>query len=247
MTRLSDSIFCQNAALQGDEVRSLIITSPPEPERSHEKREASGDQTRIIHRHGANGYWEREAENNDKGDDVKTGNSVDEKSRYTFHPEPARSDIRSLAKKMRQDGGEVGERGQHDEGPDKGVKCGLASYVNAAEEWGYGCTQDDRVEWIPLLLVYSCKKVTEWRGLVASESPEYTAGGQEEPHSCKDRRYKYEEEKTQSAPYGAGSLAVDFGKGEEVRAGQDGLEIVNAIEEGNDVEESREKSDNVLC
>lgn len=56
MTRLSDSIFCQNSALQGDEVRSLIITSPPEPERSHEKREAPGDQTRIIHRHGANGH-----------------------------------------------------------------------------------------------------------------------------------------------------------------------------------------------
>lgn len=120
---------------------------------------------------------------------------------------------------MRQYGGEVGERGQHDEGPDKGVECGLTSHVDAAEERGYGRTQDDRVEWIPLLLVYSCEKATEWRGFVASESPEYAAGGQEDSHGCKDGGYEYEEEETQSASYGTGRLAVDFGEGKEVRGG----------------------------
>lgn len=97
---------------------------------------------------------------------------------------------------MWQDGGEVGERGQHDEGADKGVECCLASHVDAAEERGYGCTHDDCVEWIPLLLVYCCEKVTEWRSVVAGESPEYAAGGQEDSHSCKDTRYEDKEEKT---------------------------------------------------
>jgi hypothetical protein len=42
-------------------------------------------------------------------------------------------------------------------------------------------------------------------------------------------------------------LLVDCGERKEVRAGQDGLEIVNAIEDGNEVEKSREKSDDELC
>jgi hypothetical protein len=42
-------------------------------------------------------------------------------------------------------------------------------------------------------------------------------------------------------------LLVDCGEGKEVRAGQDGVEIVNAVEDGNKVEEGREKSDDELC
>lgn len=117
---------------------------------------------------------------------------------------------------MRQDGGEVGERGQHDEGPDEGVECGLASHVDAAEERGYDCTQDDGVEWIPLLLVNSCEEATEWRGIVASESPEHAAGGQVASKDCSGGRYECEEEEPESASCRAGGLAVDFGERKEV-------------------------------
>jgi hypothetical protein len=42
---------------------------------------------------------------------------------------------------MRQDGREVGERGQRDEGPGKGVERRLDDHVNAAEERGYNYTR----------------------------------------------------------------------------------------------------------
>ena len=70
-----------------------------------------------------------------------------------------------------------------------------------------------------MLLVYSCEKATEWCGIVASESPEYTAGGQVASKDCSSGRYKCEEEEAQSASCGAGGLAIDFGEGEEVRGG----------------------------
>lgn len=148
---------------------------------------------------------------------------------------------------MRQNGGEVGEGGQHDEGPDEGVECSLTSNVDATEEGRYDCTQDDRVEWILVLLVYRCEKATKWGGIVASESPEYATGGQVAPKDCDGGRYECDDEETQGAPCGAGGLAINFGEGKEVRGVEDGFEIVNAVEDSNEVEKSREESNNELC
>ena len=219
VVRLSNSILGQNGTLQGDKARSLIIPFPPQPETSHGERKAAGDQAGIIHQLGINGHGKREAENDDKRDDIEACNSIDQESRCTLHPEPARSDIRSLAEKMRQDGGEVGESGQHDKGPDESVEGGLAAHIDAAEKCGYDGTQDDGVEWIPLLLVDRGEKATEWRGIVASESPEDAAGGQVASEDGNGGRDEREEEETQRASRGAGVLVVDFGEGKEERAG----------------------------
>ena len=40
-----------------------------------------------------------------------------------MHPEPARLDVLPAAEEMRQDGAEVGECGEDDEGADERVEC----------------------------------------------------------------------------------------------------------------------------
>lgn len=78
---------------------------------------------------------------------------------------------------MGQDGSEVRERGQHDEGADEGVECRLVADVDASEQSTDDCTKHDRVKWIPLFLIDVSEEAAEGRSIVASKGPEYAAGG----------------------------------------------------------------------
>ncbi len=148
-------------------MRPNILPLPPEPKDSHKYRQTPSDQASIIHIRRIKRQREREAEYHNKSYDIKTRYPIDDKSRCSFHPEPAGGDVRSPAEEMREDCGEVGERGQHDERADEGVECCLASDVDAAEERADDSTENDRVEWIALLAIDAAEESTEWGRVVS--------------------------------------------------------------------------------
>jgi len=78
---------------------------------------------------------------------------------------------------MRQDGSEVRECREHDERAYESVERRLTTNVDAAEQSTNDRTQHDRVKWVSLLLVDVSEEAAEWSSVVASQSPEYAAGG----------------------------------------------------------------------
>lgn len=76
---------------------------------------------------------------------------------------------------MRQDGREVGEASQDDEGAYEGVEGGGGADVDAAEEGTAYSAEDDGVEGVLVPGVDLAEEAGEGRGVVARQCPEYTA------------------------------------------------------------------------
>lgn len=72
----------------------------------------------------------------------------------------------------------------------------------------------------------------EGRGVVAGESPEAAAGGDVAAYATDEVGEEGEEEEADGAGFCGGGLAVDFGEGEKVGAGEDGGEVGDAVEDG---------------
>ena len=79
---------------------------------------------------------------------------------------------------MREDGGEVGEAGEDDEGVDEGVEGGLGAEVDAGEDGGDEGAEEDGVEGVAVLGAHAAEGARERRRVVACQGPEDPAGGQ---------------------------------------------------------------------
>ena len=55
-----------------------------------------------------------------------------------------------------------------------------------------------------------------------------------------------DDEEAEGAGGGVGGLAVEFGEGEGPGVGEEGVEVVDAVEYGDDVEEGGEEADDIL-
>ena len=79
---------------------------------------------------------------------------------------------------MREDGGEVGEGREHNEGAHESGECGRAANVDAAQDRAHDAAERNRIERVAFLVVHAAKKRGEWGRVVSSQSPKHPAGRQ---------------------------------------------------------------------
>lgn len=88
-------------------LRSYVITLTNEPPDSDEDGETTCNQTGIVHGLGISRNSVREAENDDKGDDVDAAQDIDDVADGVLHVEVSRSNQRSAGQNVRKNGCEV--------------------------------------------------------------------------------------------------------------------------------------------
>lgn len=243
---ISNSILRQHLPANRHKLRSDITSPPHKPKPSYEKRQPPRDQTCIIHRLRRHGQREREAENNDKRHDVQHGCRIHDIPNRALHPEPAGRDVRTAAKQVRQDGGEVGEGGENDVGADEGVEGGGGADVDAAHDGADDAAEGDGVERVLESRMHAAEELGRGGRVVAGERPESAGCGDVAADGGAEGGQEGEDEQADGAAGGAGGLAVDFGDGEGRARGEDGIEVVNGIEDGDEVEEAGPEADNHL-
>lgn len=112
---------------------------------------------------------------------------------------------------MRENGKEVGERGEDNEGADEGGEGGRGAKVYAAHNGAEGGAEDNSAEGVVLLLTDTGKEAGKRRSVVAGESPEDAGGGDIATDTGDESRNKGKDKESDSAGAGSGCLTIDLG------------------------------------
>ena len=208
---LLDGILGQHVIFQRDELRARVGALPDEPEDSDEDGKGARDQRRVVHRRRSNRHREGEAEDDDEDDNPRAGDGVDDEARGALHPEVAGRDLRALGEEVRQDGGEVGERGEDDEGADERAEGRGVADVDASQERADDGAGDDGVEGVLVAGVDAAKDAAAGDGVVARHGPEDAAGGEHAADDGDEGGEEGDDEEAQGAAVGTRRLTVDLG------------------------------------
>lgn len=97
-----------------------------------------------------------------------------------------------------------------------------------------------------MLCVHFSEEFRKRRGVFSGQGPKYAAGSQVATKQAEEKGEEAHEEEAESAAGGVCGLAVDGGEGEEVGAGEDGVEVGDAVEDGDEVGEGCDEADDEL-
>ena len=107
---------------------SLSLHQPPQP---HKSRQADSHYAGIVHILRSSRNRIRKAENHNRDDNVRTGNSIDSEPSPP-HPEWTGPDALAARYQMGEDSEEVGEGSEDDEGTYKCIKCRAGSNLDGS-------------------------------------------------------------------------------------------------------------------
>lgn len=227
-------------------LRALVGALVDEPPDGNENRQTTSHQTGIVHRRGISRQSVREAEDNSEGDDVDTGQGVDDVANCVIHVEVSRHEGRTAGQDVRENGHEVRKTGQLHEASHEGAEGGSRAEVDARQDGDETGADQGGVEGVLERGADASNPSREWSGAITSNSPERTAGGDVTATGSDKGRQVSDDQKTQSAATGAGGLAVDLSQGEEGGRVAHLVEVVDGIEDCNHIADTSDETDTHL-
>lgn len=224
---------------------SFVGTLTDEPPDSHEDGQSTGHQTGVVHRSSAGGHGVGEAENHNEGDDVDGAKGIDDVADAS-HPEVARLEGGAPGEDMREDGGEVGKRGQLHETADEGIESGGGSDVNASKDGNDHTTDQGRVKRVVHPGIDTSEPAGEGGRSITRNGPQGTAGGDVATSTCDDSGQEGNDQQSKGATSSTRGLAVDLGEGKTVGVAHDQVEVIDGIEDGDHIEQTGDEADRHL-
>lgn len=94
------------------------MRNPPDP---NQDRQPNSDHTRVVHRVRGRGQAVRETVNHERNHDIKTGNRINSRSKFT-QPERAGLDVLAASQEVRKDRQQIRQRGHQDKRADEGIE-----------------------------------------------------------------------------------------------------------------------------
>ena len=154
--------------------------------------------------------------------------------------------MRPAGEDVGRDEGEVGAAAHNDEGPDESGERGAVAHVDGAEQAIKHRAGERRVERVLLRLVHAADPRAARRRIIAPQRPQHAARGDVCADVGAERGEVDDDEEAEGAGDGVGGLAVELGEGEGPGVREEGVEVVDAVEDGDDVEEGGEEADDIL-
>lgn len=150
-------------------------------------------------------------------------------------------------KDVRQNERKVRAAAHNDEGAHERRERGAVAHVDGAEHGVDYRAGERRVERVLLRTVHAANPAAEGCGVVAAQCPQHAAGCNVGTNVCAEGGQVDDDEKAQRTGEGVCGLAVEFGEGEGPGVVEERVEVVDAVEDGDHVEEGGQKANDVLC
>lgn len=154
--------------------------------------------------------------------------------------------MRSAGGDVGKNEGEVGAAAHDDEGPDESGERGAVAHVDGAEQAIKHGAGERRVERVLLRGMHATDPRAARRGVVAAQRPQHAARSDVCADVGAEGGEVDDDEEAEGAGDGVGGLAVELGEGEGPGVREEGVEVVDAVEDGDDVEEGGEEADDIL-
>ena len=227
--------------------RSLISPLPDHyVPRPLKHRHPAHDHARVVHRGGIERHRRWETIDDDPDSHVSARQRGDGVEHRRGHGEGSADDVRPAGKDVGRDEGQVRATGHDDERPDESRKGGAIAHVDGAEQAVEHGAGERRVERVLLRGVYAADPRAAWCGVVAAQRPQHAARGDVCADVCAEGGEVDDDEEAEGAGNGVGGLAVEVGEGEWPGIREEGVEVIDAVEDGDDVEEGSEEADDIL-
>jgi len=222
-------------AVLGTLVPAEPLDDPPQPDEGHQ---ADGDDARVVHVLSRDGQDEREAEEDDRHEDVDQGDDVDGEAQGAAHVEGARDDVPAARQDVREDSARVGQRAEHDEGGDQRLEGRRAPDIDAAQAGDHEAHGNRGTHGGVERGVDLREEGREGSRVVACKAPPHASAGDEGADERWERGQEEEAGQANCAGVGTRGLHVDV-CGWEIgpAAVEDGIEVVDGVEEGNKIHE----------